>query len=182
MKQNPTPYERDRSGKWLLLLIPLVTAINLLLDCFSVRLLFPFSAYLPRILLENGRAEGGLPFPVAVTISAAVVLCYAGFWIARLLKDRFPAMRCVFVCYALDSAIYFITVLPTLAESGLRVTHVLELMIRGWILYTLYRADRVAKHPDRDLPPDPKKRKADTKVQAPVQTPPDEEDDEGIQW
>ena len=176
---NKSAFELYKNGKSTLMGISAVTAVNVLLALCGFDLFFPFSAALPREIIARSRGTDYYAlasFGAIVLLVGFVVLC-----ILSLTNDKFPAMRCGWVLYAIDSLMFFALALPAISVKGFTIAYVIELVFRWFILSTLYKADRVFYDPKRKnpnaVPKNNKKKKA-----APPPPPEDEEEDEGIQW
>ena len=172
-------FELYKNGKSTLMGISAVTAINVLLALFGFDLFFPFSSALPREMIVRTRETGF--YSLAVFGAVVLLLCFVALCIISLTSDKFPAMRCSWVLYAIDSAAFFALSVPSIASKGFTIAYVIELAFRWFILSTLYKADKVFYDPKRKNPAAVPK-KAQKKKPAPPPPPEDEEEDEGIQW
>lgn len=182
-KSKKTPYAQFCDGQRILAVITAVTAINLILAAFSVGLVFPCSAYLPRFLLLQASKSETLPAQAAFAGGILLILTYAVCFVLSTQSDRLRSMRFGFVLYAGDSLVYLLNILPEIASGGFRPSHIIELLFRFFLLYELYKADRVFLDPARKNPhvvvEDAPRRRREIEEEP---TEPDDDEDEGIQW
>lgn len=182
MGNKKSAYELYKNGEWTLMGVSIVTLINIILAATGFGLFFPFSATLPReIIVRAGEAGGGL-LSLALFGAFAIVICYFACYFTAIKSDKFPAMRCGFVLYGLDSILYFIFEVSNIVDGGFRISHVIELAFRWFIIYTLYQADKVFPDPKRKNPNAEAKAKKKKKKPEPLPPAEDDEEDEGIQW
>lgn len=180
MGNKKSAYEIYKNGEWTMMGVCIVTAINILLSSLGFGLFFPFSASLPRRLIVSGREAGGGLLSLALFGAIVILFCYLACYIIAMRSDKLPAMRCGFVLYGLDTLIYFVLEFANIVDGGFRTSHVIELVFRWFILYTLFQADKVFYDPKRK---NPNAKPALKKKKKPEPLPPeDDEEDEGIQW
>ncbi len=180
--RNRSPYELFRTGQWSLLGVLAVTAINIILASFSVSLYFPFSACIPRELILWGQKAGGSWVAAAIAMACVFFFFFLACEIMVLRQEKLPAFRLALGIYALDSLVYLITALPEITEHGFGIMSITEVLLRWFILASLYRADQVWLDPRRKNPSF--QAEAPRKKEKPAPRPQDDEDDEdeGIQW
>lgn len=172
-------FELYKNGKSTLMGISAVTAVNVLLALLGFDLFFPFSSALPRELIVRTRETDF--YSLAVFGAVVLLIAFVALCIVALQSDKFPAMRCSWVLYAIDSAVFFALSMPAIVEKGFSIAYVIELVFRWFILLTLYRADKVFYDPKRKNP-NATPKKTQKKKNTPPPPPDDEEEDEGIQW
>ncbi len=176
---SKSAFELYKNGKSTLMGLSAVTAVNVLLALLGFDLFFPFSSAIPRELIVRTRETSF--YSLSAFGAVVLLICFVALCIIALQSDKFPAMRCGWVLYAIDSAAFFALSMPAIAEKGFSIAYVIELAFRWFILYTLYKADKVFYDPKRKNPAAVPK-KAQKKKAAPPPPPEDEEEDEGIQW
>ncbi len=179
--RNRSPYELYRTGQWSLLGVLAVTAINIVLASFSVMLYFPFSAFLPRELILRGAKAGGSWAYLTIVMAAVIFFCFLACEILVLRQEKLPAFRLALGLYAADSLVYLVLALPEITEHGFGIMSITEVLLRWFVLASLYRADKVWFDPQRKNPsfrtePPAKKEKPTPRPQD------DDDEDEGIQW
>lgn len=177
---SKSAFELYKNGKSTLMGLAAVTAINVLLALLGFDLFFPFSSAVPREMIVRARESEF--YSLACFGAIALLFCFVALCILSLTSDKFPAMRCSWVLYAIDTAMFFALSVPTIASKGFTIAYVIELVFRWFILSTLYKADKVFYDPKRKNPNAVSKKAQKKKKNAPPPPPEDEEEDEGIQW
>ena len=172
-------FELYKNGKSTLMGLSAVTAINVLLAIFGFDLFFPFSSCMPRELIARTRETEF--YSLAVLGAIVLLVCIVALCIIAMRSDKFPAMRCSWVLYAIDTAVYFALAMPAIVTKGFSIAYIIELVFRWFILSTLYKADKVFYDPKRKNPNAVSKKATKKKIAPPPPTD-DEEEDEGIQW
>ena len=181
MGRHKSAYEAYRTGIWCLIGVCAVTAVNYLLAVFSMTLYFPFSAYIPRELINRWGSDGGAMTPAIFKAAAVLLLCYVFCVILAMRDSKLPCMKLAFALYAIDSGVYLVLVIPEIGRSGFNMMSAIEVLFRVYILYALYQADKVYFNPERKNP-NAKPIEPPQKERPKPEDFDDEDDDEGIQW
>lgn len=121
------------TGSFLMLVI--LTFVNLILIYFNAPVSFPFSAFVPGVLLSLGLLPFGNIFniPSAVLIAAAIL--FAGGYLALFLlsrKYRWPILAAL-ILFAIDTAVLLYFTSDDLSGS------VIAILFHAWVLWTFLR-------------------------------------------
>ena len=174
-------YEKQRAGRFVLVLIGLVTAVNLVMQLCGWGLVFPCSVWTTRFLvgLEN------LTRVVSIGVTVAVVLILFLFQTAAGNRQfaNMRVFRVTLIFYILDSLFYFAMNASEMTASSGRIAFIIELAFRLYCLYAMFEADKVHSNPARyDKPTEKELENARKKKVQEQRAEIEEEDDEGIQW